>query len=150
MRDCQAFFKKIFLIVKKSENIFPKGGFCGNILAVGGLDMSFLKKLFGIGNKPGSPAYRLEQAKKLHGQAVKYVTEHRNDNDDVIGRGGYVSLIDDKIVVDSSGERIFVCEAKEAEISWLMSGNGVVINGPNSLEGGNERTITVHFVYHRK
>ena len=31
-----------------------------------------------------------------------------------------------------------------------MSGNGVVISGPNLLEDGKVRTITAHFVYHRK
>ena len=112
--------------------------------------MSIFKRIFGIGKNPESYAYRLERAKELHGQAVKFVTERKDDNEDIIGRGGALAIHEDKFIVDSSGERIFVCYIKDLEASWLMSGNGAVITGPNLLEDGKERTITVHFVYHRK
>ena len=112
--------------------------------------MSFLKKLFGVGKNPESYAYRLERARALHGEAVKYVTEHRNGNEDVIGRGGALCLKGDDFIVDSSGDRLFICKVKDLEASNLMSGDGVVIKGPNSLEDGKVRTITVHFVYYRK
>ncbi len=112
--------------------------------------MSFLKKLFHIGEKPGTTAYRIEQANRIHGQAVKYVTERKGDNDDIVGRGGSVTVADGKLIVDSSGDRLFVCPVKAVDISWLMSGNGVIISGPNSLDGDRYRAITVHFVYYRK
>ena len=112
--------------------------------------MSFFKKLFGIGKNPDSYAFRLERARSLHGQSVKYVTEHRNDNEDVIGRGGSLAIHADTFIVDSSGERLFVCNIAEMDASMLMSGDGVVITGPNLLEDGKVRTITVHFVYYRK
>ena len=78
------------------------------------------------------------------------MTEHRNDNEDVIGRGGALAVHGDTFIVDSSGERLFVCNIKDLEASNLMSGDGVVIKGPNLLENGKMRTITVHFVYYRK
>lgn len=112
--------------------------------------MSFFKKLLGIGKNPNSYSYKLERAKELHGQVVKYVTERRDDNDDVIGRGGALTVHGDSFIVDSSGDRLFVCDIRELDVSWLMSGDGVVIKGPNRLENGKERTITVHFVYYRK
>ena len=112
--------------------------------------MSIFKRIFGIGKNPNSLSYKLERAKELHGQAVKYVTERKDGNEDIIGRGGAWAIHEDKFIVDSSGERIFVCYVKDLEASWLMSGNGAVISGPNLLEDGKERTITVHFVYHRK
>ena len=112
--------------------------------------MSFFKKLFGVKPKEGSYAYRLEKAMELHGQVVKYVTERRDDNDDVVGRGGALTVKEDKFIVDSSGDRLFVCEVKALDVSWLMSGNGVIVKGPNLLEDGKERVLTVHFVYHRK
>lgn len=108
--------------------------------------VSFFKRK----KKPGTPAYRAEQAIKLHGQPVKYVTEHINGNEDIVGRGGSVSVVDDKLIVDSSGERLFICPIRELDTSWLMSGNGVVLSGANELECGKHRTITVHFVYYRK
>ena len=107
-------------------------------------------KIFGSKKNPTSYAYRLEKAKELHGQVVKYVTEQRNGNEDVIGRGGALTLKDDNFIVDSSGDRLFVCNVKDLEASTLMSGDGVIIKGPNLLEDGKIRTITVHFVYYRK
>lgn len=112
--------------------------------------MSLFSRLFGKSKNPESYAFRLERAKSLHGQAVKYVTEHRDGNEDVVGRGGALCLKGDEFIVDSSGDRLFVCKVKDLEASNLMSGDGVVIKGPNELEGGKVRTITVHFVYYRK
>ena len=112
--------------------------------------MSIFKKIFGVGKDPTSYAFRLERARELHGQVVKYVTEHRNGNEDVIGRGGSLAVHEDTFIVDSSGDRLFVCKISDLEASVLMSGDGVVIKGPNLLENGKVRTITVHFVYYRK
>ena len=112
--------------------------------------MSLLGNLFGKKNKTDSYSFRLERAKELHGQTVKYVTEHINGNEDVIGRGGSLCLHGEEFIVDSSGDRLFSCNVRELEASNLMSGDGVVIKGPDSTSGGVLRTITVHFVYYRK
>lgn len=112
--------------------------------------MSFLKRLFSVGKNPESYAYRLERARELHTQAVKYVTERKNDNEDVIGRGGSLAIHGDTFIVDSSGDRIFVCEIAHLEVARLMSGDGVVIKGPDLLSDGKIRTITVHFVNYIK
>ena len=112
--------------------------------------MSFFKRLFGLEKREGSYAFRLERARELHGQPVKYVTEHVNGNEDVIGRGGALAVHEDTFIVDSSGERLFACPVRDLEASFLMSGDGVIVTGPNLLENGKMRTITVHFVYHRK
>ncbi len=112
--------------------------------------MSFFKKLFGIGKNPNSYSYRKDRALELHGQPIQYVTENINNNEDVIGRGGSLAVHNDTFIVDSSGDRLFVCEIKDLEVSWLMSGNGVIIKGPNLLENGRTRVMTAHFVYHRK
>ncbi len=112
--------------------------------------MSFLKKIFGSKKNPDSYAYRLERAKELHGQPLQYVTERVNGNDNVIGRGGALAIHNDQFIVDSSGERVFVCDIKDLDISWLMSGNGAVLKGPNLLDNSNVHVITVHFVYYRK
>ena len=112
--------------------------------------MSIFSKLFGLDKNPNSYAFRLERAKSLHGQVVKYVTENRDGNEDVVGRGGALCLHGDEFIVDSSGDRLFSCNVRDLEASNLMSGDGVVIKGPDSLNGGKMRTITVHFVYYRK
>lgn len=112
--------------------------------------MSIFRKIFGVGNKTDTYAFRLERAKELHGKPVKYVTERRNNNEDVIGRGGALAVHGDTFIVDSSGERLFVCNISDLDASMLMSGDGVVITGPNLLDEGRIHTITVHFVYYRK
>ena len=112
--------------------------------------MSLFRKIFGLGENTNSYSYKLKKAKELHGQVIKYVTERVNNNEDVIGRGGALTVHEDTFIVDSSGDRLFVCNIGELETSWLMSGDGVIVKGPNLLEEGKERTITVHFVYYRK
>lgn len=112
--------------------------------------MSFFSKLFSKKDDTASYSYRLKMAKSLHGQPVKYVTERREDNEDVIGRGGAMAVHGDTFIVDSSGERLFVCNISELEVSTLMSGDGVIISGPNLLEDSKMRSIIVHFVYYRK
>lgn len=112
--------------------------------------MSFLKKLFGGGKTHNDYAFRLQRARELHGLPVKYITERKDDNDDVIGRGGFLTVKGDEFIVDSSGDRLFVCKISNLDASYLMSGDGVIVKGPNELEGGKIRTITVHFVYYRK
>ena len=119
--------------------------FCTHIFS-----MSIFKRLFSVGKDPTSYAYRLEKARELHTLAIKYVTERRDNNDDVIGRGGSLALHGDKFIVDSSGDRIFVCEVASLEISRLMSGDGAVLRGPDLLNDGRLRTITVHFVNYIK
>ena len=112
--------------------------------------MSVFSKLVGRNKNPNSYAFKLERARSLHGQVIKYVTENRDGNDDVVGRGGSLCLHGEDFIVDSSGERLFSCNVRDLEASNLMSGDGVVIKGPDSLHGGTLRTITVHFVYYRK
>ena len=112
--------------------------------------MSIFSKLFVGGKKEDSYAVKLERAMSLHGQVVKYVTERRNDNDDVVGRGGALTVKEDTFIIDSSGDRLFVCKIADMDASTLMSGDGVIIRGPNLLEDGKLRTLTVHFVYYRK
>ena len=108
--------------------------------------MGIFSKIFGAGKNPESYAFKLKRARELHGQVIKYVTENKDNNDDVIGSGGSLCLHEDSFIVDSSGERIFRCKVSDLEASYLMSGDGVVIKGYDELHENKYRTITVHFV----
>ncbi len=101
-------------------------------------------------SKPGTSAYRRRMAKELHGLAVKYVTERREGNDDVIGRGGALALHGDEFLVYSSGDILLRADPALMDASYLMSGDGVVITAPDKLRDGAVRTVIVHFVYHRR
>lgn len=111
--------------------------------------MSIFKKIF-WGKSDKGYAKHLALAGELHGREIKYVTEYVDGNDNVVGRGGSVTLKDGVLIIDTSGDRLFMCEVKNLGINYLMSGNGVIISGSNILENGNARVFTVHFVYYRK
>ena len=53
------------------------------------------------------------------------------------------------ICIDTETDEL-LAKIAELEASMLMSGDGVIIKGPNLLEDGKIRSITVHFVYYRK
>lgn len=108
--------------------------------------------LFGklFGKRAGTDKKHHALVQSLHGLPVKYVTERREDNEDVIGRGGHLTVKGEELLVDSSAEVIFRCDIEALEASFLMSGDGVILRGPNKQDGGRERTVTVHFVYYRK
>ena len=112
--------------------------------------MGFLKRLFSAGNNSASFARRMKVAKELHGLPVRYVTERRGGNDDVIGRGGHLTLKGEEFLVDSGDAVLFRCPVREMEASYLMSGDGVILRGPNAQDEGRVHTLTVHFVYYRK
>ena len=113
--------------------------------------MSFFDKILGRDKNPNSYAFRLKKAKALHGQVIRYVTERRGDNDDVVGKGGSLAIHGDNFIVSCTNvDRLFMCEIKDLEASDLMSGDGVIIKGPNLYDGGKMRTVTVHFVYYRR
>ena len=111
--------------------------------------MSLFKKIFSKKNDKMGARHK-DQVESLHGADIKYVTEYLDGNDNVVGRGGKITVKDGALLVDSSGDRLFKCEVKNVGINFLMSGDGVIISGANELEGGNARVLTVHFVYHRK
>ena len=86
----------------------------------------------------------------LHGLAIRYLTERRIDNDDVIGRGGSLSIRDGQLIVFSSSDIIFRSNVKDTQVSQLLSGDGTVISAPDLQSDGKVRTIIAYYVYHRK
>lgn len=92
----------------------------------------------------------MEKALALHGLVIRYVTERHDDNEDVIGRGGNLSIHGDELLVFSSGEILLRAKIAELDVSELMSGDGVILTAPNLEEDGRVRTMTAHYVYHRK
>ena len=113
------------------------------------ITMAFWKRLFKNKN-PNSPAYRAERAKELHGQAIRYVTERKGDVDEIVGRGGCLSVRNGEFLLLTSGDILMRTPVEELQASYLMSGDGVVLTAPNTLEDGRVRTLIAHFVYYRK
>ena len=99
---------------------------------------------------PDSSAARRQRILRLHGLVIRYVTERVDDGENVVGRGGNISVRDDELILLTSGDILFRAMIDDIEVSNLMSGDGVVITGPNTVEGGKHRSLIAHFVYYRK
>ncbi len=101
-----------------------------------------------------SPKYRLAMAQRITGYPIQYVTERETEgesyNEKVVGKGGCISLKDDEVIVNASGETVLRCKIVDMDAWELMSGNGVSITAPDLEHGGRVRSIIVHYVYYRK
>ena len=111
--------------------------------------MGLLERL-GLRKDPTSPAVRRRRASELHGQAIKYVTERVDDNDNVVGRGGSISVRDGELLLFSSDKILLRADVTKLDASYLLSGDGVVLCAPNIEEDGKERRYVAYFVYYRK
>ena len=111
--------------------------------------MGFFKKLF-KSKDPDSKAFRRDMALAVCGQHIKYVTERRNDVEEVIGRNGGLNIRDDEFIVYASSKVVFRCKLDDLQIWELLSRDGVVLTGPDIENGGAVRTVIAFYVYHRK
>ena len=99
---------------------------------------------------PDSIKYKREMAERIIGHHIKYVTERKDNVDEVIGREGALALRDDELIVFASQDILFRTDVATLNASELLSKDGVIISGPDNAHGGIERTIIVHYVYYRK
>ena len=111
--------------------------------------MGLFKKLTKSKN-PDSKKFRREMAYAINGQHIKYVTEKREDVDEVIGRNGGLNIRDDDFIVYASSDIVFRCPIDELQIWELLSKDGVVLTGPDLEHGGVERTVIAFYVYYMK
>ena len=111
-----------------------------------------IKKIFERATKsknPDSKRYKWDMARQMCGHHIKYVTEKRNDVDEVIGRSGGLNIRDDELLVFASADVLLRCKIEEMQAWELLSKDGVVITAPDLEHGGKERTVIVHYVYYR-
>ena len=111
--------------------------------------MGLFKKLTKSKN-PDSKKFRREMAYAVCGQHIKYVTEKRDDVDEVIGRNGGLNIRNDEFIVYASADVVFRCPIDDLQIWELLSRDGVVLTGPDLEHGGKERTVIAYYVYYRK
>lgn len=110
------------------------------------------KKLFARLTKskdPSSSRYRRDMARQICGHHVRYITEKRNDIEEVIGREGSLNIKDGCFIVSTPADTILRCRIEDMQAWELLSHDGVVITAPDIEHGGTERTIIVYYVYYR-
>ncbi len=103
--------------------------------------------LFGKGKRASSPQ---KQIARLHGMAIKYVTERKGEIEEVVGKGGSLSIRDGELLVFSSGDIVMRANTSELQVSELLSGDGVILTAPDLAHGGQMRSVIAHYVYYRK
>ncbi|MBO6019703.1 MAG: hypothetical protein J6P88_00785 [Clostridia bacterium] len=108
------------------------------------------RRFFGLSDKPGSKKDRIRRSNALHGQTIRYVSEMVDGVETIIGRGGNASVRAGELLIFSSDEVIFRTPFDEVLTADLLSGDGVVLRGPDSVSGSSDRTVTVYFVDYRK
>ena len=99
---------------------------------------------------PESLSYKWEMAHRISGYHVKYVTEKKEDIEMVIGKDGAINIKEEDLLVFASMDVLFRCPVKDLQAWILLSGDGVVLTGPDLEHGGQVRTVTVYYVYHIK
>ena len=111
--------------------------------------MGLLKRLTKSKN-PDSKKFKRDMAYAVCGQHIKYVTEKKDDVDEVIGRNGGLNISNDEFIVYASAKVVFRCRIDELQIWELLSRDGVVLTGPDLENGGVERTVIAYYVYYRR
>ena len=99
--------------------------------------------------KEDSAAFRRKQAASFDGLSVQYVTERTESGEVVLGRGGSVSVRDGELILLCAGDIVFRAPVEEISFSELLSGNGVILTGVDTLSA-RERTLIAYFSYYRK
>ena len=111
--------------------------------------MGIISKIFKKKDDPNSKRYRREMAERIAGHRIRYVTERRNDVDEVIGKDGCLSIRNGEFIVFASSDILFRCIVDDLQAWELLSKDGVVLTAPDLEHGGVERTIIVYYVYYR-
>ena len=110
--------------------------------------MGLFKKLFKPKNV-NSKRFRLEMAETISKKLIRYVTERKDDVEEVIGKSGAFSIRNGEFIVFASSKVVFRTPVEDMQAWELLSGDGVVLTGIDLEHGNVERTITVHYVYYR-
>ena len=86
-------------------------------------------------------------AESISNRLLRYVSEKKGDEYEIIGKNGYFTLKDDILSVYSVDRPLFRGRVGQLEISELMSLEGAVISGPDL--DGNVRYLIAYYVYYR-
>lgn len=111
--------------------------------------MSVFAKIFKRNKNPASLAYKREMAQMISNKRIKYVGEKKDGVEEVIGKGGSISVRDDEILLFASADVLLRAKIADMEASELLSKDGVIITAPDLEHGGEVRTVVVYYVYYR-
>lgn len=86
---------------------------------------------------------------RIEGRQIQYATRREPDaTETVLGKGGRIWIHADEIRVSDAEKELFACRFAEVDAGELMSGDGLVLKGPNRLTGQVE-TVVAYYLYFR-
>lgn len=88
------------------------------------------------------------------GRELKYVTKRNEHPDgtvtyDIIGKLGRIAVIGEYIRIICGEIDVFNCKIEDSKYYLLMSGDGVTVEGENTVTGKYD-TVTAYYTYYRK
>lgn len=88
------------------------------------------------------------------GRELKYVTKRNSNPDgtvtyDIVGKSGRIAVIGDYIRIICGEIDVFNCKIDDSKYYLLMSGDGVTVEGQNTVTG-NYDNVTAYYTYYRK
>ena len=95
-----------------------------------------------------------ELLKTFDGRQVKYVTKREQNSDgtivhNIVGKSGRIAVVGDEIKIICGEIDVFRCSVSNSKYFLLMSGDGVTVEGENSVSG-NYDSVTAYYTYYRK
>ncbi len=92
--------------------------------------------------------------KTFDGRCVKFVTRKNIHDDgnisyDIVGKSGRIAVIDENIRIICGEIDVFDCKIDNAKYYLLMSGDGVTVEGENTVTGKYDQ-VTAYYSYYRK
>lgn len=92
--------------------------------------------------------------KTFDGREVKYVTKRNAHSDgtvtyDIVGKSGRIAVIGDSIRIICGETDVFNCKIDDSKYYLLMSGDGVTVEGENTVTGQYDN-VTAYYSYYRK
>lgn len=92
--------------------------------------------------------------KTFDGRIVKYVTKRKTDKDGnvkhlIVGKEGRIADIDGELRIICGEKDIFRCKVQDSKYYLLLSGDGVMVEGNNTVTGEYD-ILTAYYSYYRK
>lgn len=90
---------------------------------------------------------------RIDGKLIRYVTRRETDEngsprETVLGKEGRIHVLADRVAVSCNGQEVFSCAADGVKCGELMSLEGVVFTGFNTLLGQMD-TVVAYYKYYR-
>ncbi len=88
------------------------------------------------------------------GRELKYVTKRVPNNDgtvtyEIVGKSGRIAVIGEYIRIICGEIDVFNCKIDDSKYYLLMSGDGVTVEGENTVSGQYDQ-VTAYYTYYRK